>query len=227
MDEPAAHSGPMRQIKPVPKRHILGEIWAKSLLAGALITGAGISLAAWTGGAPAWDASHNPDSVSPSRQQARAQAYAALSPLPLFKVSSDDTASAINGMQLPPADQQALRAELGVPAPAPQAGPQAAPQAAVVGRHQTALAWITLWDTDAEDGDVVKLDSMGYTRTVSLRHQPQTFAVPVPTDGVVQITGLRDGEGGGITVGLASGAAQAVFPVMSTGQVLGLKVRLN
>src|SRR5471032_1633122 len=38
------------------------------------------------------------------------------------------------------------------------------------------LAWISLWDTDAEDGDAVRIDSQGYTRTVVLSKQPVTFA---------------------------------------------------
>jgi hypothetical protein len=59
---------------------------------------------------------------------------------------------------------------------------------------------------------------------VTLTKQPVRFAVPVPRDGVIKITGIRDGEGGGITVGLASGTSQAVFPIMSVGQTLDLKV---
>ena len=90
-----------------------------------------------------------------------------------------------------------------------------------------ALAWITLWDTDAEDGDVVRIDSGGYSRTITLSKQPVTIAVPVPHDSVISVTGIRDGEGGGITVGLASGASRAVFPIMSVGQTLGLRAQFN
>jgi hypothetical protein len=89
------------------------------------------------------------------------------------------------------------------------------------------LAWVRLWDTDVEDGDVVRIDSSGYSRTVSLTNQGITFAIPVPASGQVRITGVRDGDGGGITVGLASGSAQAVLPIMSVGQVLTLNVRTN
>jgi hypothetical protein len=89
------------------------------------------------------------------------------------------------------------------------------------------LVWITLWDTDAEDGDAIRIDSQGYSRTVILTKQPVTFAIPVPVSDVVSITGVRDGEGGGITVGLASGASKAVLPIMSVGQVLNLKVKVH
>lgn len=89
------------------------------------------------------------------------------------------------------------------------------------------LAWITLWDTDAQDGDAVRIDSQGYSRTVTLTNAPVTFAIPVPASGAVQISGIRDGEGGGITVGLASGPASILLPIMSVGQVLPLKVKVN
>ncbi len=65
---------------------------------------------------------------------------------------------------------------------------------------------------------VIRIDSQGYSRTVALAKAPITLAIPVPTNGIVNITGVRDGEGGGVTVGLASGASKAVFPIMSVGQ---------
>jgi hypothetical protein len=89
------------------------------------------------------------------------------------------------------------------------------------------LVWVTLWDTDVEDGDIVRLDSQGYSRTVRLSKKGDTFAVPVPVDGVIKVTGISDGDGGGITVGVASGSERAIFPIMSEGQQLGLKVRTN
>ena len=56
---------------------------------------------------------------------------------------------------------------------------------------------------------------------------PVTFAIPIPVSGNINITGIQDGEGGGITVGLASGESKTVFPIMSVGQVLGLRVKVN
>lgn len=86
------------------------------------------------------------------------------------------------------------------------------------------LVRISLWDTDAEDHDEVRVESQGYSRTVRLTKVEQSLVVPVGPGGVINVVGARDGEGGGITVGLASGSARAIFPVMSEGQVLGLKV---
>ncbi|PQV51958.1 hypothetical protein [Paraburkholderia sp. BL21I4N1] len=117
------------------------------------------------------------------------------------------------------ADHVAPASSAALAAPAP-----AAAGASGDGSRLT-LAWVRLWDTDVEDGDVVRIESAGYSRTVTLTNHGVTFAVPVPASGQIRITGLRDGDGGGITVGLASGAAQAVLPVMSVGQVLTLNVR--
>lgn len=89
------------------------------------------------------------------------------------------------------------------------------------------LVWIRLWDTDVEDGDVVRIESSGYARTVRLTKRGEVFAVPVTADGLIQVTGVKDGDGGGITVGLASGVSQAIFPIMSEGQVLGLRVKVD
>jgi hypothetical protein len=134
----------------------------------------------------------------------------------MLPVSANDAVAAIDAMQLAPDAKRSLLADLATPSPMPSKN--AAPA------NRLRLAWVTLWDTDVEDGDVVRIDSQGYSRTVVLKKLPTTFAVPVPADGVIHVTGIRDGDGGGITVGLASGASKAVFPVMSEGQVLGLRV---
>ncbi|MCX4162859.1 MULTISPECIES: hypothetical protein [Paraburkholderia] len=110
------------------------------------------------------------------------------------------------------------------PAPATTALAQAAPATQAA---QPVLVWVRLWDSNVEDGDVVRIDSAGYSRTVSLTNRGITFAVPVSASGQIRITGIRDGDGGGITVGLGSGSAQAILPIMSVGQVLTLNVRTN
>jgi hypothetical protein len=89
------------------------------------------------------------------------------------------------------------------------------------------LAWITLWDSDVEDGDAVRIECGGYARTVTLSKRGITFAVPIPPDGQIRLVGVQDGDGGGITVGLASGPAKVVLPVMSVGEVLNLNVRVS
>jgi hypothetical protein len=165
------------------------------------------------------------DSVSEQQQQERLAAFNALGPLPMALVPNSDIAGAVDNMQLSEEAKQSLLADLAKTSAVPSTAlPSPAPQAAANGLR---LAWVTLWDTDAEDGDIVRIDSRGYSRTIVLKKAPVTFAIPVPASGIINVTGVHDGEGGGITVGLASGASKAVFPIMSEGQVLGLRVKVN
>ena len=229
-------------LTPLPKksrRFPLAPVIGKSLLATIATVAAISGIAALTTGADFWRHIHSADNLSDSDRQVRSQAFATLSSMRLLLVSDHDTATALDGMQLSPPAKEALAKDLLAPAAEPAVAPvlQQAPQRNAAVAVQPALkptksapvqlAWITLWDTDVEDGDVVRIDSRGYSRTVTLTTKPQIFAVPVPVDGVIQVTGVLDGEGGGITVGLGSGAAQAVFPVMSVGQTLGLKVKVD
>jgi hypothetical protein len=214
------------------RRHPTASIVARSLLASAAAIGF-IAASLHFGSAGAWWPLHGSgDAVSESDTKLRAAQFATLSPLHLSLVPASESAAALDGMQLAPTAKAALAEALETsapataaaadPAPASSAAPAPSPQL-----EPLRLAWVTLWDTDAEDGDVVRLDSEGYSRTVTLAKKPVTFAVPVPRDGIIKVTGIRDGEGGGITVGLASGASQAVFPIMSEGQTLGLKVSFD
>lgn len=177
------------------------------------------------------------DDVSPAQAQMRLEAFHSLDSLVAAKVADNEVDRALRGMNLDPAALQSLRSDLSKAAssPAPSLSAQAtgaAPmqQADVRTKAQAQrvqLVWIRLWDTDAQDGDVVRIESGGYARTVSLTKHGDTFAVPVTTDGLIRVTGIKDGDGGGITVGLASGTSQAVFPIMSEGQVLSLRVRVD
>jgi hypothetical protein len=211
----------------------------------AILVGAGIAIgggvyAHFTTGADIWTAPSQTDRLSDAENQQRQRAFEALGPLTLQVIPIADVSSAVDGMRLTTAEKDALLREARgaaapaevAPAPAEAAPasnpePTRAPQAASAEKSPLRLAWITLWDTDVQDGDVVRIDSQGYSRTITLTKRGATFAVPVPADGIVTVTGIKDGDGGGITVGLASGAAKAVFPIMSTGQSLGLRVTID
>jgi hypothetical protein len=212
-----------------PRRPYSG--WAvvlKSIVASLILLGAvGTTQYFLSGGVP-WFLHKSGDNVDTAEVNARAAAFAALEPIRLSLVPAADLAKAIDSMGLDAAGKAAMMANV-QSAPDPKVPePTAAASAPSSHPAQPArLAWITLWDTDAEDGDAVRIDSQGYSRTVTLTKQPVTFAIPVPLDGVVKVTGIRDGEGGGITVGFASGTSRAPFPIMSVGQTLGLKVRLD
>lgn len=202
-----------------PRAYSASRVLARALLATALIVG--------IAGAYAWlNTSGNPGlpavaGDNPSRQQQQPDDLGANTLLQLSVVAAADIPAALDSMQLDPAARQTLVAAMG----SPNAAPQAAPTAHAAHIAPIRLCWITAWDTDNEDGDAVRLESRGYSRTVVLKKQPVTFAMPIPANGVIDVVGLQDGEGGGITVGLASGSAQAVFPIMSTGQRLGLRTR--
>lgn len=86
------------------------------------------------------------------------------------------------------------------------------------------LAWLTLWDTHAQDGDVLRFESdASLPIEVMALNAPTTLAIPFPATGTVKVTGVVDG-GGGITIGLKSGAAQIVWPTMQPGDTLTLPV---
>jgi hypothetical protein len=215
-------------------------ILAKSAFAAALAACAIAGVAHWEGGFSIWPARVVSDNVTDAERQTRSDAFAMMASLPLARVPDQDVSSAIDSMHLPPSQQEALRSAALASSITPASSPETQPArpAQMKARRKSLLseagkperlrlAWLTLWDTDAEDGDVVRISSQGYSRTVTLTKAPITFAIPVPADGVVKVTGVRDGDGGGVTVGLASGASKAVFPVMSIGQVLGLKVKVD
>jgi hypothetical protein len=163
------------------------------------------------------------DHVSDAERQQRRQAFAALGTLPLRAVDPAEVSAAAASMGLTPQGKQALLADAAVATPRQTP----ATQSATAPTEPLRLAWITLWDTDVEDGDAVRIDSEGYSRTITLTKRGSTFAVPIPANGVITVTGIRDGDGGGITVGLASGSVKAIFPIMSTGQSLALNVTIN
>jgi hypothetical protein len=224
---------------------------AKSVVATGLVLGT-ILGALYVSGSGGFVFAHDQgDELTPAQVQQRQAAFNVLGTVKLVEVTDAEVPRAVASMQLSAAAKTQLLADMAThaapaavrsdapaalgasaiplgtskslpPVPPPEAAASSAPH-----EMPLHLAWISLWDTDAQDGDTVRLDSQGYSRTIILKNQPMTFAVPVPASGVITVTGVTDGDGGGITVGLASGASKAVFPIMSTGQVLGLKVKVE
>jgi len=183
------------------------------------------------------------DHVSSVERQARQHAFDTMKVFPLAEVREDEQNAALRSMNLSESERNALVARMTSGEHQPPSGDLketnqasqlknrsrhvAAPTTREASRsrdNRVRLAWLTLWDSDVEDGDVVRIDSEGYSRIVVLTKSPVTFAVPIPSTGTINVTGIRDGDGGGITAGIASGSSKVVLPVMSVGQVLGLKV---
>jgi hypothetical protein len=236
-EEYRQHAEPA-SLRPVHAQSKTLPLVAKSALVTILLIGA----AAIIGYIPSVFIGQRSDELSKEQRQARLNAFNTMGALQLSYVTDADTNRAVEGMQLTSVAASALKADLApmpspaslpLPsAPAREAGGVSSPAPSPVDvttplRRRSRLVWITLWDTDAEDGDVVNISSQGYSRTIRLTKKGDTFAVPIGGNGIIQVTGISDGDGGGITVGLASGNVKAIFPIMSEGQVLGLKAVLN
>lgn len=149
------------------------------------------------------------DSVSQAEVQQRTAAYQALlaTPgLPLAFVKAEEVEQAV--ASLPPSVTLAQRAEL----------------REQVDQGRVRLAWVTLWDSHAEDGDTLRFESASsFPIEIVAMNAKTTFAIPYPADGKVLVTGVHDG-GGGITVVLESGATRIAWPTMQPGDRLTLPV---
>lgn len=178
------------------------------------------------------------DRVTPQEADARLQDFARAPPLLLQSIPRDKADAVVSAMDMPAAQKDALRRDLGVatapataplpaqaqaqvPAPAPAPAAQLAPNP---GARQ--LVEVVLWDTHSPDGDVVRVRSAGFSRDVVLSRTPTVVFVPVDGSGALQIQGVHDG-GGGITLGVRGPQNAMLMPVMSPGQVLNLGIRLR
>lgn len=152
------------------------------------------------------------DNVSDTENQSRVAAYQTLaaSPgLPLTIVAGADIDKAIGEMpdSVTPEQREQLRAD--------------------INQGRVKLAWVTLWDTHAEDGDVLRFESTSsFPIEVMALNAKTTIAIPYPADGNVVVTGVVDG-GGGITIALESGATTVAWPTMAPGDTLNLPVTVS
>ena len=74
------------------------------------------------------------------------------------------------------------------------------------------IAWINVSDSQAEDGDWVRVTAAGFSQDVRLFRNPLRVAVPYVPGTPVTVTGLIDGDGHSITVA-----------VHFSGSIFGLK----
>lgn len=199
------------------------------------------SLRAWTvlfcaltlgvGAAATWVfAPESQDQVSPAQAQQRKEAFEHMAPLQLKAIPLAEQDARLADMQLPPAAQVSLKQVLQSSAQDSSAAVQASPGPAA--KSQPApnpsairLVELVLWDSDAPDGDIVRVISGGYSRDVVLQKQPLLLAVPVQGSTPIQIVGVHDG-GGGITLGVKGSSQSVMAPVLSVGQTIALPIAL-
>jgi hypothetical protein len=144
------------------------------------------------------------DQVSPDEIARRAAMLSTLQPLKEAEVSPSGREAAIVAMKLPPPQEQALATD--------------------VANGRRRLVWMSLFDSDAEDGDVVTVSSGGLSQTLRLTKAPVAIALPAPDNGFVRMTGTVDGGGGGVTVGIVGPLGPMPLAVLSVGQTISVPV---
>lgn len=145
------------------------------------------------------------DDLSESDKAALVSAFSNTHSLQLIPVAAHEIDTALDLMQLDPKQRSALQSTLNA-----QTG--TTPQ-------QSRLGWIELWDFASQDGDIVRISSAGYELDYPLLNAPARLAVPIDGTSTIKIVGVTDG-GGGITLGLRSGATAISLPVIQPGQSL-------
>ena len=180
-----------------PKRNLAAQVRRALLLGGVLALGALAAARFGPAAAPA-DRILGPDEAA-----RRAARLADAGPIEVPIVAGRQIAAALAALNLPAAEREQLAKDV-------EAG-------------RLRLVWLSLYDTDAEDGDVVTIGSAGFLYTLGLAKAPAAVAVPVAIGGPVTLTGTRDG-GGGVTVGVVGPQGPLPVPPLSVGQTISLAV---
>lgn len=172
------------------------------------------------------------DRPAQSEIEARQAAFSQVRELSLAAVPNERLESALDGMRLQPVDRKTLSTSMQNAKQAMADRPSADSSSIRSRQNATAssaaeeplrLAEVSLFDTHAEDGDIIAVESAGYRREVVLTKTPQLITIPVDSTALFRITGVRDG-GGGITLGLRGSSQQVMAPIMSEGQTISLPI---
>lgn len=167
------------------------------------------------------------DRLTSAEIEQRAATFAKLPPLQLKTVPAAELDTRLADMKLTPVAQVELKQLLQQAQPRSRVSRLPAPAGAnlqSVARTEPSsvrLVELTLWDSHAADGDVVRVISAGYSRDVLLYKQPLVLAVPVQAGVPIQILGVHDG-GGGITLAVKGADSPVMTPIMSEGQTISL-----
>ncbi len=195
------------QASPQKKRHSTKSSWMSvSAIALIFVVGLGYGLTKL----------YNPvdsDNISTVEKQQLVDNFTKLESIKVKAVEAVDLESALETMKLSPVERKALRKTLGPDYHAPAQG------RSKLDVNQTVLAWLSVWDFASQDGDIIHISSAGYEIDVPLLQSVTRIAVPVDASSTAKIIGATDG-GGGITLGIMSGASPVSFPVIGVGQPL-------
>jgi hypothetical protein len=85
------------------------------------------------------------------------------------------------------------------------------------------LGMVKLWDSAAEDADMVRIVAAGFSQDILLRKEPQILYVPFSPGGSVRMTAVRDG-GGGVTLGVETVLGPFLMPSLAVGQSVEVPV---
>ena len=207
----------MKHLEPTPQPgfHVSGsEPKRKKRTSGLSLVLAGIAIIGSIGfGLTHFVGTGTQDSISDARRQELIQDFLGIGTVQLKPVAKADVDMALASMKLPPGQAQVLKQDLDKVAAQP-------------GQEPTGLAWLDIWDFASQDGDVVHVSSAGYEVDVPMLNAVTRIVVPVDASMAVVLTGAVDG-GGGITMGVQTGAGELLLPVLVPGEPLTLRVALQ
>jgi hypothetical protein len=81
-----------------------------------------------------------------------------------------------------------------------------------------------LWDTLDQDADAVRVSGAGYGQEIVITHERKMIYVPYVPGSSVTITPIRDGGGGGVTLGVSTTLGPVPLPHLVVGQSLEIPV---
>jgi hypothetical protein len=89
-------------------------------------------------------------------------------------------------------------------------------QDVLAGRRR--LGWIVVQDSMDPDGDMIEIESSGIAQQVVLVKAWMPVPVLLGESNTIGITGIRDGEGGGITLALVTAGGQVPLRPLTPGE---------
>ena len=96
--------------------------------------------------------------------------------------------------------------------------PQRAEIEQAVVERRSQLGWIVFTDSMDPDGDTVSVEASGLTQQIVLTKSWTPVAVTVAGGAPINVTAVRDGQGGGITIAFATRTGTMPMRIMRPGE---------